>query len=95
MRHSNRKEIGSCEASAVDPRHCQETLTELPVSGLSLRCLGWTADGELTAADQFELLQELMTSSQVDVQIEMIHLIEATVLRQPCASLDITPTPSF
>ena len=30
MRHSNRKEIGSCEASAVDPRHCQETLTELP-----------------------------------------------------------------
>ena len=76
-------------------RHCQETLTELPMPGLSLRCLGWTADGELMAADQFELLQELITSSQADVQIEMIHLIEATVLRQPCASLDITPTPSF
>jgi len=65
------------------------------MSGLSLRCLGWTPDGELIAADQFELLQSLMTISQADVQLEYIHLIEATALRQPCASLEITPTQSY
>lgn len=65
------------------------------MSGLSLRCLGWTADGELMAADQFELLQTLLPCCQADVQLELIHLIEASALRQPSASLEIMPTSSF
>lgn len=65
------------------------------MTALSLRCLEWTAEGELDASDQLELLQTLLLGAQPDVQIELIYLIEATALRQPCASLEITPLTSF
>lgn len=75
--------------------HCQETLTEWLMAGLSLRCLGWTADGELDAADQLQLLQLLVISAQPEVQIELIHRIEVTAMRHPSASVDITPMSSL
>ena len=65
------------------------------MTALSLRCLEWTAEGELDASDQLELLQTLLLGAQPDVQIELIYSIEATALRQPCASLEITPLTSF
>ena len=37
----------------------------------------------------------LAVGNSGDVQIELIYLIEATALRQPCASLEITPLTSF
>jgi len=75
--------------------HCQETLTELLMAGLSLRCLGWTADGELDAADKLQLLQLLVLSAQPEVQIELIHLLEVTAVRHPSTSVDITAVTSL
>ena len=75
--------------------HCQETLTEWLMAGLSLRCLGWTADGELDAADKLQLLQLLVLSAQPEVQIELIHMLEVSAMRQPSTSVDITAVTSL
>ena len=75
--------------------HCQETLTEWLMAGLSLRCLGWTADGELDAADKLQLLQLLVLSAQPEVQIELIHMLEVTAMSHPSTSVDITAVTSL
>ena len=60
------------------------------MAGISLRCLGWSADGELDAADKVQLLQSLVMSAQPEVQIELIYLIEVTAMGHPSATVDFT-----